>query len=420
MKKLFTICICLCLALVLFSSCKKKPVATTGFSIELEELKILVKDSTFINYTITPKNATSQTIIWRTTNPYIVSVSKNAMIRALNKGTVCITGETIDGGFKDSCFVTVVLTFEEDRDTIIWPSDGGDWCDTDYEEEEGGNGEEGGSEPGDGGNGGSGEGGGETPGGGEGGSDEGGNNPGEGGGNNEGGNEAGEGEETVNIPLQNIRFEPAEFNLPMGKSHKLNIVFIPENATNKDVVFTQTTTSMADFYNVSLDEKTGVVTGNSISMGAPSTIEARSVDGNHVATCRIYVVNQEEEVESGDKELKDIIGKTYVTEDRVGGGGGGAWYAIHIKDNGSIGIGYCSVAQQNAVNLSRGGTSTSASSGKHTLPYTYDEATKTLDLGDGFHRIIGGTIRVNGDYLTNTFLSSPTEMKDIDKIPGIK
>lgn len=59
-----------------------------------------------MNYTITPSNATNQNVTWSTSVPTVASVN-NGLITANANGTTVITIRTTDGGYTDTCTVTV-------------------------------------------------------------------------------------------------------------------------------------------------------------------------------------------------------------------------------------------------------------------------------------------------------------------------
>lgn len=59
-----------------------------------------------LSYTITPSNATNQNVTWSTSVPTVASIN-NGIVTANANGTTVITIRTTDGGYTDTCTVTV-------------------------------------------------------------------------------------------------------------------------------------------------------------------------------------------------------------------------------------------------------------------------------------------------------------------------
>jgi uncharacterized protein YjdB/alpha-tubulin suppressor-like RCC1 family protein len=83
-------------------------IKVEGILLSQEDIQ-LKKDSTYqLTATITPEDATVDSVRWQSTNPLVAVVGSNGLIKAVGKGTTTITATTIDGGFTDSCKVTVI------------------------------------------------------------------------------------------------------------------------------------------------------------------------------------------------------------------------------------------------------------------------------------------------------------------------
>ena len=82
------------------------PVETESISLDKTELSIDVGDTAILTATITPADATDQTITWTSSNPNIVTV-ENGTIKALKTGATIITAES--SGKKAECKVTVIV-----------------------------------------------------------------------------------------------------------------------------------------------------------------------------------------------------------------------------------------------------------------------------------------------------------------------
>jgi uncharacterized protein YjdB len=81
------------------------PNKVTGITLSAPT-PITVGNSVILTPTITPTNATNQTLIWTTSNPAVAAVS-NGVVTGLKAGTAVIKVTTLDGGFTASASVTV-------------------------------------------------------------------------------------------------------------------------------------------------------------------------------------------------------------------------------------------------------------------------------------------------------------------------
>ncbi len=82
-------------------------------------------------------------------------------------------------------------------------------------------------------------------------------------------------------PLENIKFNEYSYNVEIGGTRQLKVTYIPENAGNKKIKWSSSNSIVATI------DQNGVVKGNTQGY---TTITATSEDGEHVATCDIYVV----------------------------------------------------------------------------------------------------------------------------------
>ena len=92
-----------------FVLCAQAQVAVTGVNLNSTNETLGKGEKFQLIPTIVPNNATTQSVEWTTTNPNVVTVSTTGLITALNTGTAKIIVETRDGGFKDTCDVTVII-----------------------------------------------------------------------------------------------------------------------------------------------------------------------------------------------------------------------------------------------------------------------------------------------------------------------
>lgn len=82
-------------------------VAVTGVSIAPSTLNLIVGDTSNLTATIAPSNATNQSVSWSSDHSNFASVS-NGTVTANAAGSATITVTTDDGGFSDTCSVTVI------------------------------------------------------------------------------------------------------------------------------------------------------------------------------------------------------------------------------------------------------------------------------------------------------------------------
>ncbi len=82
------------------------PVDVTGVSLDEETLDLETGDTKTLAATIAPENATFKGVTWASDNETVATVV-DGLVTAVNPGTANITVTTDDGGFTDTCVVTV-------------------------------------------------------------------------------------------------------------------------------------------------------------------------------------------------------------------------------------------------------------------------------------------------------------------------
>ncbi len=82
------------------------PVAVTGVTLDKHSLSMSAGTNETLTATVAPANATIKTVNWSSSNPSVATVS-GGVVTALAEGTAIITATTADGGFTDTCTVTV-------------------------------------------------------------------------------------------------------------------------------------------------------------------------------------------------------------------------------------------------------------------------------------------------------------------------
>ena len=112
---------------------KSKAIPVTGISLNKTTLSLASGDSETLYATITPSNATDQTVSWTSSNTSVATVSSTGLVTAKTVGNATITATTTDGGKKATCSVTVtpiIVTgvtlnkyslsmYENDSETLI-------------------------------------------------------------------------------------------------------------------------------------------------------------------------------------------------------------------------------------------------------------------------------------------------------------
>ena len=100
-------------------------IRVTGISLNNDTLTMNKIGGTYtLSYTITPSNATNKNVTWVTSEPTVASIN-NGIITANTNGSTVITIRTTDGGYTDSCTVTVNDTsyVEGDGDDTLYVPD---------------------------------------------------------------------------------------------------------------------------------------------------------------------------------------------------------------------------------------------------------------------------------------------------------
>lgn len=105
-KKMFLIP--LLVSMMALSGCvnDKKKINVTGVELDKETLNLTVGDSSTLVASILPEDATDKTITWSTSADSVATID-NGVVTAKAAGTSTITVKTNDGGFTDTCLITV-------------------------------------------------------------------------------------------------------------------------------------------------------------------------------------------------------------------------------------------------------------------------------------------------------------------------
>ncbi len=96
----------------------KDVVMVTEVSLNQKTLGIAVGSSNAtLVATVMPENAANHGLIWSSSNPQVANVSQLGEVSPIAEGNATITVTTQDGGFTDTCIVTVVAALQE---TVAW------------------------------------------------------------------------------------------------------------------------------------------------------------------------------------------------------------------------------------------------------------------------------------------------------------
>ncbi len=99
-------------------------VSVNGVSLDADSLEMTEGDTYSLKVSISPENAAVQDVSFESSDEETASVTPEGVVTALSAGKAVITVTTVDGGYKDSCAVTVnkkivrVEGVELDRQTL--------------------------------------------------------------------------------------------------------------------------------------------------------------------------------------------------------------------------------------------------------------------------------------------------------------
>ena len=84
-------------------------IPVTGVSLDQNALTLTEGDTVQLTATVEPANATNKGVTWSSNNEAVATVDANGKVTAVSAGTATITVTTEDGGFTDTCEVTVTV-----------------------------------------------------------------------------------------------------------------------------------------------------------------------------------------------------------------------------------------------------------------------------------------------------------------------
>lgn len=83
-------------------------IAVTGVSLDKKTLNLTEGKNETLIATVKPDNATNKNVIWESSDPNVVTVDASGNVTAKKAGKATITVKTAEGGFTDTCEVTVM------------------------------------------------------------------------------------------------------------------------------------------------------------------------------------------------------------------------------------------------------------------------------------------------------------------------
>lgn len=86
---------------------EEEDVAVTGVALNKQSLTLAPTETETLVATISPADATDQSLRWRSSDSDVATVDANGKVTAAAEGTAVITVSTVDGGYTAQCTVTV-------------------------------------------------------------------------------------------------------------------------------------------------------------------------------------------------------------------------------------------------------------------------------------------------------------------------
>ena len=86
-------------------------------TIPVSKVSLFCKEAYQLKTIITPYNSSNTNLIWASDDESVVKVDENGVLKAVNRGNATVTVTTVDGGYSDTCEVSVHYTWWQ---AIIW------------------------------------------------------------------------------------------------------------------------------------------------------------------------------------------------------------------------------------------------------------------------------------------------------------
>ena len=82
-------------------------VHVTGVDVSPATVSLEEGETESLTATVSPSNATDKSVSWSSSNTSVATVNSSGVVTAVSAGTATITATTTDGGYTDTCTVTV-------------------------------------------------------------------------------------------------------------------------------------------------------------------------------------------------------------------------------------------------------------------------------------------------------------------------
>jgi len=100
-----------------------QPTPVESVSVSPTTASLIIGATRQLTATVTPSDATTQTVAWSSSAPSVATVSSSGLVTAVSAGTATITVTTTDGSFTATCAVTVTPPVGLSG-LVIWKTDG--------------------------------------------------------------------------------------------------------------------------------------------------------------------------------------------------------------------------------------------------------------------------------------------------------
>lgn len=82
-------------------------IHATGVTVSPSTATVAVSGTEALTATVAPATATNQNVTWASSDTAVATVDDDGVVTGVSAGTATITATTVDGGFTDTCSVTV-------------------------------------------------------------------------------------------------------------------------------------------------------------------------------------------------------------------------------------------------------------------------------------------------------------------------
>jgi len=227
----------------------------SGVKLNHEELTLALGETMQLIATIEPEDAENKEVLWSSSDPDVVSVDQNGNITALKEGSATIIVKTKEGGFTAKVNVTVIVENTEEPDNTENNQPNNNQTNNNNNQNNNNN-----------------------------------NNNNQNNNNNNNNNDNNNNPTVVKVT--GVSLNRTTLNLTEGESSKLTATVNPSNATNKNVTWSSSNSSI-----VNVDSNGNI---KALRPGT-ATITVTTQDGNHQATCRVTVSKK---IDVGETEIK--------------------------------------------------------------------------------------------------------------------